>query len=68
MYTEEEAKTKWCHATIARTNVHVDDRLDSFQPRCIGSDCMAWRWQPNASVSQGINGTRPGYCGLAGKP
>lgn len=28
--------------------------------RCIGSDCMAWRWH------RGVTGEPFGYCGLAG--
>ena len=50
---------------------------------CIGSACMAWRWEPNeyiGSVTPGIGPTvhsyrerqsgepKEGFCGLAGKP
>ena len=35
MFTEADAKTKWCH----RGPAHDD------MP-CLGSTCMAWRWQP----------------------
>lgn len=31
--------------------------------KCIGSQCMAWRW-----AAEGGYGGRPGFCGLAGKP
>lgn len=34
--TEEEAKTKWCPYTT------LGDTTES----CVGSGCMAWRWQP----------------------
>ena len=32
----EEAKKKWCPLSM------VDE--DSYQ-KCVGSDCMAWRWK-----------------------
>jgi hypothetical protein len=36
---------------------------------CIGSACMAWRWQ-QAMAADGLNvvTTDRGYCGKAGKP
>lgn len=49
--TEDEAKTKWCPA--ARFHAapsddiysNRDDMLkSSIHSRCLGSDCMAWRW------------------------
>jgi hypothetical protein len=48
--TEDEAKTKWCHAFTAS---HTDPRAREyangpeagpFIHACIGSSCMAWRW------------------------
>jgi hypothetical protein len=38
-------------------------------PRCIGSDCMAWRWSPGVSggTSEAFSSVE-GHCGLAGKP
>lgn len=64
--TEEEAKTKWC--PTART--HDGDRIASVNRKydggpdigaqCLGSGCMAWRWDTNIQIN--------GYCGLAGKP
>ena len=40
--------------------------------RCIGSACMAWRWNLipaylAGGTADGLSDTR-GYCGLAGKP
>ena len=84
--TEEEAKTKWCpfarvitvHTAEGmivgpgnRTEIcgedHFTKPMGSF---CIGSACMAWRWDENEPVpftdeTQPPNG---GYCGLAGQP
>jgi len=31
--------------------------------RCVGSECMAWRWEEQQPVEDGV-----GFCGLAGKP
>lgn len=45
--------------------------------RCVGSECMAWRWQAGTFEEYGKLKTREdsgyiveakGYCGLAGKP
>ena len=64
--TEDEAKTKWCPFTrcgegINRTSDGSVFFKGSVATPCIGSVCMAWRWetkyQPPIS----------GYCGLAGK-
>lgn len=109
MFTEDEAKTKWC--PFARVT-SIDDRPSArpddgaligphtpsynrqyvqdfdlkqqLQPDgrharfnviptvalCIGSKCMAWRWNDNGS--QNSVTARPasgkGYCGLAGAP
>lgn len=54
MYTEDEAKGKWC--PYARC---PDDNT------CVGSDCMMWRWvKAGSEVWLG----EVGYCGLGGKP
>ena len=58
--TEEEAREKVCPMPVA--------------PYCIGSQCMAWRWemqpkniQAHPAVQTPERTTR-GYCGLARKP
>lgn len=51
--TEEEAKTKWC--PFARPNGgnganRLGTRASDKDPRCIGSECVAWRWNSNGST------------------
>lgn len=65
---EDDAKTKWCPFTrvqiwepIMEGDNPPVNREDS-NTRCIGSQCMAWRW-----FSEDYKGTG-GYCGLAGAP
>jgi hypothetical protein len=58
--TEEEAKTKsCCGPQIHLALVHTKFTGQVVQPPCIGSECMAWRWNSNKTT---------GYCGLAGEP
>ena len=85
MTTEAEAKTKWCpFARIAHVNaptggnrhysgVGAEENLGLIT-RCIGSECMAWRWDRKQMVgeydsqySKAKPENRQGYCGLAGK-
>lgn len=72
MYTEDEAKTKWCPQVRFHGNYEHgggDNRpVEGCGVQCLGSGCMMWRWAKGASVADSINGKRPGYCGLAGKP
>jgi hypothetical protein len=73
--TEGEAKTKFCHRTLASV---WDDAGASYTvthgSRCLASDCMAWRWHPNWGESPenpaACTELPPieGYCGLAGRP
>ncbi|MFA5951510.1 MAG: hypothetical protein WC807_14620 [Hyphomicrobium sp.] len=50
IYTEEEAKTKWCPETRTgltagmAVNHHVGGDVHE-ETRCIGSGCMMWRWK-----------------------
>lgn len=63
--TEDEAKTKVCpilKPEPAGLHSGVGGNGFAFRPRCLGSDCMAWRWQhsdPNLPK---------GFCGLASEP
>jgi len=73
--TEDEAKTKWCpFARIADPNAPTGgntyiNKIDGVAPRCIGSDCMAWRSKPDKLYERDPD-KYPllGYCGLAGTP
>lgn len=46
--------------------------VTSAPTRCLGSDCMAWRWQLSPSargVDRQMDDDRTlGYCGKAGRP
>ena len=78
--TEEEAKTKWCpmvrHYAVGEGD-HSSNRMD-MSTRCLGSECMAWRWltPPGTTVQvptssglyQATTSPGNGYCGMAGKP
>lgn len=56
--TLAEAETKSCPHVYGDNGWH-----------CIGSHCMAWRWQADALPGgEKESPFRPGYCGLAGKP
>lgn len=65
--TEEEAKTKVC--PVAKMRGSFDGNWD--KGGCIGSACMAWRWNgayPLADDPPEIRNRYDGHCGLAGKP
>ena len=71
--TEDEAKTKWCpfvridfNQGIAWNNRASNSEIPDNNKiaTCLGSECMAWRWEPHERVP----GDDEGYCGLAGKP
>ena len=57
--TEDEAKTKFC--PLVAQGMLAGNPFNG-QPYCIGSACMAWRWQAT------VLGLRKGFCGLAGRP
>jgi hypothetical protein len=89
---EDEAKTKWCpfsrfawpHGATANRDEGDDWHPDMAKAtRCIGSACMAWRWETEEfeqaieryEDSFNIGGIthreKPvcqGHCGLAGNP
>ena len=53
----------WNRGMAADNRVNVDpDGKGAFQCHCIGSLCMAWRWDDTGPPK-----TRHGYCGLAGQ-
>jgi hypothetical protein len=75
--TEEDAKTKWCPEgrLIAKFNNGDAATFNRTQgrsdwPRCIGSDCMFWRWvrDEHGWPENDSNGHALGYCGAAGQP
>lgn len=61
--TEEEATKKVCPQSVVPVVTPANGV--SFEPLCcLGSACMAWRWNRN-EFGHGDGG---GYCGLVGKP
>lgn len=75
--TEDEAKKKWCPFVRlcvkgqSAGNRYGDENGTIENPsscRCIGSDCMAWRWADGMpSITGKPKNMCEGYCGLAGK-
>jgi len=85
--TEDEAKTKWCaHARQVGDprNMQSSWNRTAGEPweTCIGSACMAWRWDYAGTVIE-FDGMitvaqldrmkrqatpQHGFCGLAGRP
>ena len=76
--TEDEAMTKWCpHAVASHTNPRGLTNWDAdgneipaprFQHNCIGSACMAWRWEPIRGFIDREMAPYEGFCGLASRP
>lgn len=73
MTTEAEASKKWCpFGRIGhRAGIAINDPMNpNFSAHCIGSGCMAWRWNGYMPVAGSpIEGQdeASGYCGLAGR-
>lgn len=82
MYTEREAKEKWCpqvrrSSVLAETHMGAPtvatavNRGTTKNVNCIGSTCMMWRWNNiyrSDLVTKLPKEDWTGYCGLAGKP
>lgn len=67
--TEDEAKTKTCCGSLpVMIGVLMTTNPSSKPPHasCIGSACMAWRWEPKVVVAGERLPTLHGWCGLAG--
>lgn len=76
--TKDEAKTKWCpHVRVGVISevtgaAYAANRAGSEgkmigAAMCIGSACMAWRWEVPPMTCRPPN-EPSGYCGLAGRP
>lgn len=70
--TEKEADARWCPFSAARSVrtasgereaysviTNQDDGEGDVFVNCMGSRCMAWRWQDERRAF--------GYCGMAGE-
>ena len=82
MMTEAEAKKKWCpNVRYLATFRNDEGKLETAgcfnrggadsgleKARCIGSDCMAWRWKYGEDRAYRGRDTQHGYCGAFGKP
>lgn len=85
--TEQEAKVTFCPLSFAPLSIgrphpnfpgHMQGEYHGgLQSTCIGSACMAWRWDregwslrfdENGPVIARQTTEAHGYCGLAGKP
>jgi hypothetical protein len=53
MWTEAEARTKWCplarqlvhHETSTGVALAAANRTPEAVSRCVASECMSWRWE-----------------------
>ena len=51
--------------------VYDTTRNSDYVAKCMGSECMAWRWAEKSAVEVPMIGDikeRKGYCGAYGKP
>lgn len=60
-----------CNAVFRNRSDDGSVKDDYHRLKCIGSECMAWRWSEKNAVEvpmTGDIGDRKGYCGAYGKP
>ena len=73
--TEDRAATKWCpFSRVALVQGMAANRTATMgtggyadvqeETRCLGSGCMAWRWDQVVPSSPSLS---EGHCGLAGQ-
>ncbi len=76
---KEDAQEMWC--PFVRLQAKAMDERDSQQvtvnrdyngdhgiaTRCLGPECMAWRWSPLDENNRMTDEPTRGYCGLAHK-
>ena len=76
MTSEEVAKTKWCPLTslfayslkgCATVNRRSDEDGDLIpnDAKCLGSQCMAWRWEIYNGAEAVHQAGDCGFCGMA---
>ena len=77
---ESDALELWCPYQPSGDNWAIQKELIKNDlvgcyNNCLGSDCMAWRWNSHQPVGEydstyckKMPENRDGYCGLAGKP
>lgn len=71
LFTEDEAKTKWCPMARYDDNINRDGTNDAEFSPCIASGCMAWRagvWDHQRNLTPENRTPGVGYCGAFGKP
>lgn len=71
--TEGEAKTKWCCGPKMVADMFLASKgypNPNLNGRCIGSSCMAWRWDIEYNRNRKFDKPADawGFCGLAGTP
>jgi hypothetical protein len=76
MWTEDEAKAKWCpmvrlSADHVGGGINRDTKGNTSRANCIASGCMSWRWHVEPrGLAAALQPTKfeRGYCGEFGEP